>query len=273
MIRNSDIIFTYTSASIISEILYHLCKVNKKKYLTLNETRLAYRWSITENNIDYHEAIHKQYQTSKISEEGMALIDNYILNLKNNIKNEIETDYQNRIKDTKRINFENIIRFLISFIKDDRYNAFFLVPNRYQRFYENVLIKLRENLDHLFLKKNLPTEKFVYFPLSLIPEASTLIRGQKFYDPLSLIKSLSRQLPLNWKLLVREHPSMRARTPLKFYKELSRIHNVHLASYEINASECILQSEAVITITGTTGLESIALGKKLLFLVRQYTKL
>ena len=88
-----------------------------KKYLTLNETRLAYRWSITENNIDYHEAIHKQYQTSKISEEGMALIDNYILNLKNNIKNEIETDYQNRIKDTKRINFENIIRFLISFIK------------------------------------------------------------------------------------------------------------------------------------------------------------
>ena len=65
---------------------------------------------------------------------------------------------------------------------------------------------------------------------------------------------------------MREHPSMRARTPLKFYKELSRIHNVHLASYEINASECILQSEAVITITGTTGLESIALGKKTIIL-------
>ena len=94
----------------------------------------------------------------------MALIDNYILNLKNNIKNEIETDYQNRIKDTKRINFENIIRFLISFIKDDRYNAFFLVPNRYQRFYENVLIKLRENLDHLFLKKIYQLKNLYIFP-------------------------------------------------------------------------------------------------------------
>ncbi len=264
--KNSSIIFTYTSASLVSEILFHLCKVNNKKYLTLNETRLAYRWSITENNIDYHEKIHNYYKSSKITNEGKILIDKYIQNLKLNIKNEIEMDYQKKIIDTKRLNFKNIMRFTINFFKDNKYDAFFLVPNRYQRVYENILIKIREKFDGLYLQKSLPEEKYVYFPLSLIPEASTLIRGQRYYDPLSLIKSVSRQLPINWKLVVREHPSMRARNPLKFYKDVSRLHNVHLTSYQLDATKCIINSEAVITITGTTGLESLALGKKTIIL-------
>jgi hypothetical protein len=100
----------------------------------------------------------------------------------------------------------------------------------------------------------------------MIPEASTLIRATKYYDQLSTIKSLSLEIPLHWKLVVKEHPSMIGKNEIKFYNEISKIFNVVLLPPQISSSKCIQNSEAVVTATGTTGIESLVLGQKTIVL-------
>ena len=108
---------------------------------------------------------------------------------------------------------------------------------------------------------DLPKTKYVYFPLPTVPEASTLIRSPQYYDCLSLIKSLSIELPLDWKLVVKEHPGMLGKRPLDFYKKIL-IYNVHLLCYNFPTDQIITNAKAVITQTGSTAMESVARGVK-----------
>ena len=78
---------------------------------------------------------------------------------------------------------------------------------------------------------------------------------------------MSLNLPLDYSLVVREHPGMIGKTNYKFYEEISRIYNVILLSPEFNNTEAIKHSSAVITVTGTSGIESLFLGKKQLLWV------
>tara|TARA_B100000401_G_scaffold438315_1_gene386365 strand:- start:1270 stop:2724 length:1455 start_codon:yes stop_codon:yes gene_type:complete len=265
-VKKNDVIIAYTCASLVSELLFYFSKYYKKKFLTFNETRLDYRWSILGNNMDQHDEISKYYRSKPISKEGRIIINKFIKDLKSNKKNSIEANYQKSIIDLKKLNIKNIVRFIRNLILNDKDNYHHLSPTRWQRIKINIIVRLRLLLENIYLENKLPKEKYAYYPLSLIPEASVLIRGQKYYDTLSIIKSISRELPLNYKLVVREHPSMAGKNSLKIYNQLKNIHNVHLMSYRYPSLECIKNAEAVITITGSTGLESISLGKKTLLL-------
>ena len=125
------------------------------------------------------------------------------------------------------MNIKNIVRFIRNLILNDKDNYHHLSPTRWQRIKINIIVRLRLLLENIYLENKLPKEKYAYYPLSLIPEASVLIRGQKYYDTISIIKSISRELPLNYKLVVREHPSMAGKNSLKIYNQLKNIHNVH----------------------------------------------
>jgi len=138
----------------------------------------------------------------------------------------------------------------------------FHAPSRSQRFVSNINFKIREKFSKKYFSNFSFDRKYVYFPLSMIPEASTLIRGTKYYDQLSTIKSLSLEILLDWKLVIKEHPSMMGKNPLFFYKEINKIFNVVLLSPKYSSLKLISKSEAVISVTGTIGLEALALGKK-----------
>ena len=100
-------------------------------------------------------------------------------------------------------------------------------------------------------------------PLHLIPESSTLVKSPMFQDELFLIKSISKSIPINWKLYVKEHPDMLGERPISFYNEVRRIYNVRLIKldYYNDSRPLILKSKGVITIAGSTALEAAMLGK------------
>ena len=121
-------------------------------------------------------------------------------------------------------------------------------------YYERILPYENEEVDF--------TRKFVYFPLQLQPEMTTSTLGGCYSDQLLAIEHLSRILPDDSWIYVKENPKQTGamRGP-QFFNRLDRISNlVFLPSYA-NTYELIEKSEFVATITGTVGWEAICKGK------------
>lgn len=115
-------------------------------------------------------------------------------------------------------------------------------------------------------------EKYVYFPLHLIPESTTLLKSPFYPNELSVIEAISKALPLGWKLYVKEHGSMIGERPLAFYSHIKRLSNVRLCRLDSfqDPKDWILNSIGVVTLSGTTAYEAAMLGKRALMFGSAY---
>lgn len=104
--------------------------------------------------------------------------------------------------------------------------------------------------------------KFVYFPLHLQPEMTTSALGDRYRDQVLAIEDLSRTLPPDWLIYVKENPKQGAyaRGPL-FFQRLQRIPNVRFMPSDANTHALTAKSQFVAVITGTAGWEAITKGK------------
>ena len=266
---NYKFCYVYASASLFSEIIFSLAKFKKIKCFTVDHSRLFNFYITFENNKEYPEEVMMHYKSKDIGYKKQnikQLYNKYLNSIKqtNDPKNILKRHNSLR-QNQKRINFKNIIRFLKLFFFDtDRKH--YLSPSKYQRLKNNFLYKYNEFFYDKFVNNQLPNTKYVYYPLSTIPEASLLIRGKDYYDQLGVIKKISLLLPVNFKLVVKDHPGMIGVTPISFYEELNKIYNVHLIHTLYPNYKCISNSEANIVVSGTTGMESLFLGKKTIIL-------
>jgi hypothetical protein len=112
----------------------------------------------------------------------------------------------------------------------------------------------------VYLGGKIPEEPFVYYPLHVDPEASTMVLTPYHTDQLSVIEALSKALPPGELLVVKEHLPMVGRRPKGFYSRIASIHNVVLLGPLHNGIEVLKQSSAVAVITGTAGWEALCLG-------------
>lgn len=89
------------------------------------------------------------------------------------------------------------------------------------------------------------------------PEASVHVRAYDFSDQLGLIKLISRLLPPNSILIVKDHKGNQGFRKATFYKQISHLYNVKIVSPSVNLRSLIQSSNGVITLTGRIGLESL----------------
>lgn len=106
------------------------------------------------------------------------------------------------------------------------------------------------------------TRKFVYFPLHLQPEMTTSALGGRYRDQVLAIEDLSRRLPDDWLIYVKENPKQGAyaRGPM-FFHRLKRIANVRFMPSNADTHVLIGKSQFVAVISGTAGWEAIKSGK------------
>lgn len=104
-------------------------------------------------------------------------------------------------------------------------------------------------------------EKYVYYPLHLDPETSTSLFGKWYVNQLSLLENISKSLPCDYKLYVKEHIYAYPVRKRSYYGELKKYPNVRLLSPFENSFDLIKNSSMILTITGTTGWEGILLQK------------
>ena len=113
---------------------------------------------------------------------------------------------------------------------------------------------------------------YIYVPLNFQPERTSVPEAGRYSNHFLMIKMLSRFLPKDWKIVVKENPTQllpdvghgeRGRYAY-YYDDLISIHNVVLARLDMPQFELIDNSNAVATLTGTSGWEACVRGKPVL---------
>ena len=100
------------------------------------------------------------------------------------------------------------------------------------------------------------------------PEQTTLIGGNFFANQVATIENIAKCLPLGYRLIVKEHPRGRGARPAWQYLHLAHYPNIQFC--DADSKEILKRCEAVVTITGTIGLEAMALDKPVVVLGNVY---
>ena len=252
---NNKKVPTFTFCSSIFGNFYSILNASNNKIPFINEN-----FDIKElDDLTYHKTLNE--------------IKNFEKNIKDKDREKTYTKF--RLVKTK----SNFLKSSISFI---RYFYSFLKNNLYQNFYfskihyfDFICIRVLKLFRKNFFKRNklLNKEinlkkKYIIFFLGLSPEASTYDQCNVFFDQKHVARFISTLLPSEYKLIIKEHPSQYissyGRDPY-YYKELLSHDNILFAN-NISSLQLIKNSQCVITSTGTSGIETIVLNKKLIML-------
>lgn len=284
-IKKYNINFFYSRSvphEVVDYILFLLIKIFKHKALffiyAFNATYYFpaddYRgpWKLLEKNIKNQNK--KNFKIIKNS-----YINDLIQQIKSNYKKtsgkEVNLKFQESFKDNILINkLKKIIHIIKIILKIRLFN----VKNKYyfinslKRFFSLILVQKIYNVlekDHKILfnyNKTLP-KKYIYFLLPYQPESTLVPQGGNFYDAFIAISLISKNIPNDWKILVKEHPAQYIRTnnrygyigrDINFYQRLQQIKKVVLFNNnKYNHFFTIDHSQAVATINGTAGFEAI----------------
>ena len=120
-------------------------------------------------------------------------------------------------------------------------------------------------------------DKYIFFALHFQPERSTLPDGLLFANQIIAIKMLSKNLPNNYKIYVKEHPKQMAfdlrndhYRSFDFYKKIKDIKNVRLLGSKSNYDNLIKNSFCTATITGSVTWDGLLQGKPGIIFTNSY---
>lgn len=111
-------------------------------------------------------------------------------------------------------------------------------------------------------------KKYIFFPLQLQPEESTDIWGKWYSNQIATVEYISKALPLNYKLYVKEHKVAVGKREGLFscYDKLRRLPNVVLIHPFEDSHNLIKNADLIIVISGTVGWEALLYGKPVITL-------
>jgi len=146
------------------------------------------------------------------------------------------------------------------FLEIDRANLFSKLTSSFVKSKNTILCKFF----YIFQSRNERSTKFIYFPLQVQPEASTSVVSPYFMNILSTVEYISKSLPIGYKLVVKDHPGIRGRRSISTLRKIKSLANVTLVNPSTPSKELIKESELIIGFGGTTLIEAIFHGKKIL---------
>jgi len=237
-------------------LLYRMCQKLKIKPLILDYTRFGYRCLINskpDSVIDFKiSSIPKNLKSfeelrnhiKKYSNQHLVAISNRRGSKKNILKAGLKFLLSN-----ETMEFQNFYQN----INKTKFNVLFkesnLIRQRAQR---------KSFVDKNFLKSFDNESPFVFFPLHFEPEQTLLIKTPYFTNQIEVITNIAKSLPIEYTLLVKEHPAMRLSGWRKIsdYQKILDIPNVKIIHPSILNEVIIPKSSLVITISGTSGLEA-----------------
>ncbi|MDO8667854.1 MAG: hypothetical protein Q7K35_02015 [bacterium] len=271
-----DVLITPVIASIGSLMLYQMAKKRNIKTLIIHSARIGIKHMINEDIINYSSAINlfDKLQTNKIDypeeqAKAIALLEKFRRQLQPysladlpkfrpiNRRRQFIFLTPKKLIWSIRWHYRIIICYLTDPYRDDYTNI-----NPFLQIWDNLKKKIRVLIGYGDLCDEIvPNEDFAYFPIHQEPENATLLYAPFYKDQLWLIKQMARSLPLNFKLYLKEHPTMHGHRLRRFYKELKKIPNIKLIKPEIESSSLIINAKLIFTISGTTGWEAVQLKK------------
>lgn len=126
-------------------------------------------------------------------------------------------------------------------------------------FYNGCLYRQRIHDMHSMPRQESLSGKYVYFPLHVQPEASTMGQAPSIFDDQTLcIEQIAKIIPQEYAILVKEHPSQTFyyRDTI-FYDRLRALPQVRMVPDHMDSHTLIRNSAFVATVTGTAGWEAL----------------
>ncbi len=132
------------------------------------------------------------------------------------------------------------------------------------------LKKLKKAYDKMAVYPDF-TRKFAYFAMHLNPERTTQPEAEVFEDHLLAIEILSKSVPEDWLVYVKENPAQYGRKlnlvngrhyrDASDYADFTRLPNVRLLRQDVKTAELIQNASLVASLKGSVGWERINVGR------------
>lgn len=110
--------------------------------------------------------------------------------------------------------------------------------------------------------------KYIYVPLHVQPEKTTVPEGGVYAQQWLLLNNLAHAIPEDWVVLVKEHPLTFSKfysridnfRSKRYYLELMSLPKIKFVSLESENNDLIDNAKAVATVTGFAAFEAVARG-------------
>ena len=241
-----------------NQLFYELCKAMGIKILMTIPTRLGYRVIISEEISKLDSEINSTPNDLDINSSDK--LQEY-LNANNAFKQ--ATRYT---KDYRSFNWYKLKKSLQFFL--DPFNSGYQMRySNYKRsrmkiFKKQITLAIKRCIRESFINKNfintIPNSSFIFFPMHFEPERTLSTDAPFFTNQLETITSIAKSLPIELKLVVKEHPVMKALgwRKISSYKQLLELPNVVIVHPSITPESLYKKCSLVITTTGTAGFEA-----------------
>lgn len=215
---------------------------------------------------------------NKLVSYEVDLIKNNYNNLQKPATLLFQENFKIKFLEKAKYQFFNLIKKIISINYTDISNEFYFLKMLKKKISSVIVQKSFKSLKADYLKKinsnNKLPKKYIYFLLPYQPECTNLPQGGIFHDIFLVISMLSKNIPKDWKILVKEHPlQFKNDTNLygfigrdiNFYKRLLQIEKVILIdNSKVDHFTLLDNSEFVSLINGTAGWEALVRNKKVI---------
>ncbi|AIE86642.1 hypothetical protein [Fimbriimonas ginsengisoli] len=129
--------------------------------------------------------------------------------------------------------------------------------------YHMIPINYRRNKlqwDRLF-EKPVEGEKFVLYTLNYQPEHSIDVESPHWMNAYEVVKSISRMLPVDTRLYIKEHPSALGIRSPQYLKMMKRLPGVRLIDPYVDSHDLLTKAVLTVSLTGTICVEAAMYGK------------
>ncbi len=245
-------------------LFYQMCKNSGVIPLTLGTVKLWKRMMISKTPLEFDSI---DTSNLEISNSDKKDLQQYLHD--NDPFKQMNIKKKTNFKDNKFQRYASILNFFVT-SRTEGYQRKYsnigrtksaVFTNKINNFFDK---KKRYSFINKYLEKNVASNtSFVYYPLHYEPERVLLIDAPYFDNQISVITNISKSLPIEYKLFVKEHPYMETIgwRDTSFYKDIMNLPNVKLFHPFVSQKEMLSKCSLVITIAGTTCIEA-AFNKK-----------
>lgn len=272
---NPSTIISFIAVTYGEYLVYKFAELYGIKYLNIRTSKVKNYITFADNIFDPIDKIVNDYNSKnyKPSDATIELAQSHILKIRE--KNASYEGVVHSSNKPKRYNKykKNIGEYLHNFIK----NLSYYLRNREKDnqlfspistlFYAVILQNIKAFLIKHYLNrryinfKQLGSLTYTFFPLHTEPEVSLMVRAPHCINQIEIIRNISRSLPIDHVLLVKEHPVAIGKRSIKYYNKILEIPNVRLLDPKVSAQDAIAKSQLVATINSSIGMDALIVGK------------
>ena len=284
-----DYVVGYVCVTILEYLAHLFARARNIPYLNLRPSRIGgnhvyYSSTLKEPSPELAAAYEKNLVGNP---PNLALTKTLIKNARDRSVSRYEGQPVPSAKPAERLDFRrNLLRpalnlwrahrtYKKSITTGDNHFPGILIPSFFNGFLNPVRARYQDMaLRPLYVTLDqVKSMRYAFFPLHTEPEVSLLINCRPLMNQIEAIRMIAISLPIDMKLVVKEHPWMVGKRTLSAYRKMLNIPRVMLAPPEMEIPALVANSDLITLPSGTVALDGMYHKKPVLTLGHTSTNL